>query len=549
MSFEVKKRFFTMALISAMMIMISSPVILVAGVEIPSKLNIGPYVDRVIYQMIDNPVLSLQSGYIDLISGQIGSSQVPILAEDPDISITSTVRNGYGHLTINCGKYPLNISALRRAFAFAFDKTRVTSEVLHGDAREHDSVVPWPNSWCIEDQLPYHYYTAQVDVGNKLLNDTGFTFDSITGHRLAPDGSEFNIVLEYPSNSVGIGVIQVALDALRALHINADSRAADFYDVQNRLDSHSDYDIVMYATNFITNDVDWLAYEYWSELADTPYRNPTRFSNATFDSWRDQLLHTTNYTEVYDAAKAMQSILHENVPRLIVYENLYMQAYRNDVFTGHVQDLGRYIASQWTMRKIHKIDGTRGGTVRIAIAEPETFNIFLYETLYSSEILINIWPSLYSQAPDLNPWPYIAENMLLETHADNPIIQEGHTRFTIDIIQNATWSDGTPLTADDVAFTFTYLLESMSYGNPKSFELVDIMAAYSPTPYRVIIEFKTESLWHFSNFAYVKIIPKHIFNDEDGIGYSAWNIWNPVFDPTQPYVTSGPFELTDWVNG
>ena len=48
------------------------------------------------------------------------------LSVDPDISIYNGIRNGCGQITINCREYPLNISGLRRAFAFAFNKTKVT---------------------------------------------------------------------------------------------------------------------------------------------------------------------------------------------------------------------------------------------------------------------------------------------------------------------------------------------------------------------------------------------------------------------------------------
>jgi ABC-type transport system substrate-binding protein len=119
----------------------------------------------------------------------------------------------------------------------------------------------------------------------------------------------------------------------------------------------------------------------------------------------------------------------------------------------------------------------------------------------------------------------------------------------MDIIQNATWSDGTKLTADDVANTFTYILESARYGNKRSVELGDLQAAYAPTPTRVVLEFNTESYWHFSRFAYEKIVPKHIFNEDDGISFEDWRIWNPVFNPSEPHITSGPFILTDHVVG
>jgi len=512
----------------------------------------GPYIDEVIFRVIanqDQRVNALLAGTIEMDNSFIDPVYVPMINADPDISIHQGIRNGYGHITINCNKYPLNISGLRRAFAFAYDKERVT-EAMDGYSIEHDSLVPLPNGWCVEEEFEWHYYTNQSDIGNQILDDLNFTIDGETGFRLSPDGTPFEIIIEHSSSCCIPYAALIAEEALNSLHINADTRAADFNEYISRLDLHEDYDMVFYAVNFYDNDIDWLAYEYWSEYADTPFQNPTNFRNATYDSWREQLLYGTTYSEVYEAASEMQKILHYNVPRLVVYENMYMQAYRNDVFTGHIADLAKHISGPWTLRNIHKLDGTPGGSVPIAISqEPDSFNIYVTNSAYSKAIMDNLWPSLYKYGPDVNPVPDLAENMWTETHSDNPAVPDGHTRFTIDIVRNATWSDGEPVTARDVAFSFTYAFESAAYNNPAPLQIGDLIAAYSTTHFRVILEFSTETYWHFSNFAYDYIIPEHIFNDETGIGYEGWNTWNPVFDPAEPHVNCGPFNFTDFEAG
>jgi peptide/nickel transport system substrate-binding protein len=202
------------------------------------------------------------------------------------------------------------------------------------------------------------------------------------------------------------------------------------------------------------------------------------------------------------------------------------------------------------MRKIQKLDGTFGGTVPIAISEePDSFNIYITSSAYSIAVVEEFWPSLYTFDPNLGPWPNLAENMVVETHSDNAAVPDGHTRFTIDIIQNATWSDGEAVTAEDVAFSSSYIFESSVYGNPAGARLGDLAAAYAPTTFRAVIEFNTESYWHFSTFAYNWIVPEHIFNDDTGVGYQGWNTWNPVFDPAEPHVTCGPFEMGDFEAG
>jgi ABC-type transport system substrate-binding protein len=541
------RRLFGILFVVTIVLMIGSPAYVSADFDVPSDLNVGPYIDRLVYKAVNEHPLALLSGDLDILASPVSAPIAAELDQDPDIAIHRMNRLGYGHITFNCAKYPYNITAFRRAFAFAFDKTRVIADFWHGEGQEHDSLLPPGNRWCIEEQLPYHYYNAEVNLGNQLLDDAGFDINPNTGYRLAPDGSDFTVVLE--STRILATLCPIVREAFDALHINAEHRESPFDIMLSKLNYHLDYDMFMFGYAFITDDVDHLAYQYGSKYADVPFQNPSNFENAIFDSWIEQLLHNNTYEAVTEAATAMQLILHENVPIVVTYVQTVLQPYRTDTFTGHVPDLAHYLTSQWTWRKIHQIDGTRGGTVKVNLRLHETFNVFMQDTVYSYEVMLNLWPTLYSRDPEQDPLPYLAKNTLIETHPTNSDVAEGNTRFTIDIVQNATWSDGTPLTAEDIAFTYTYLLETIKYGNPSSVRLGDLVAAYSQTPYRVIIEFSTESYWHFSNIAYKKIIPKHIFNPDDGIGYEGWNEWNPVFNPSHPHVTCGPFILTDWQDG
>ncbi len=514
----------------------------------------GPYVDSVQYEIItsqNDRVQDLLSGVVDIAYDFIDPVHLPALQAEPRISTYEGIRNGYGHIIINCRDYPLNISGLRRAFAFAFDKTRVTTEIMDGFSIEYDSIVPLPNSWSVEEDLDWHYYDARPDIGNQILDDLGFSINSTTGFRDAPNGDPFDIIIEYSGSSPTIAgeTAQIGVDALHELHIDAEKRIAHT-EYGSPLDNHGAYDMVFYAVNFYNNDVDWLAYEYWSEYADVQYQNPTNFVNASYDSWRDPLLSSVTYEEVYEAASEMQKILHYNVPLLVVYVNTYTQAYRTDLFTGHVEDLSRYISGPWTLRNIRLREGGFGGTLQVALAEePDSFNIFATNSVYSTALFENLWPSLFSYGPDMTLIGNLATSLTTETHDDNLAVPDGNTRFTIDIVHNATWSDGTPLTADDVAFTFSYAIESGVYGNPAAAGLSDLVAASAPTSYRAVLEFSTESYWHVSNFAFDYIIPKHIFNDIDGIGFSGWNTWNPVFNGAEPHVTCGPFDMGDFDAG
>jgi len=128
-----KRRLLVISLITVLVIMSVSPVINVGAADFPSDLNVGPYVDHVAYKIVENmdqKILALQAGEVEIIARTIDPIHLATLQADADISLAWTLRNGYGHFTFNCRKYPLNISAFRRAFAYAFDKTRVTSEIF-----------------------------------------------------------------------------------------------------------------------------------------------------------------------------------------------------------------------------------------------------------------------------------------------------------------------------------------------------------------------------------------------------------------------------------
>ncbi|MCK5264398.1 MAG: hypothetical protein KAR03_02225, partial [Candidatus Thorarchaeota archaeon] len=226
------KQMVALAFAAAFIFMAVSPALSVAA-DVPSDLNAGPYVDKLVYKVIVDPsqtILALQAGTIEMDNSFFNPSYLEQLGADPDISIFKALRNGYGHITINCDKYPLNMTVFRRAFAFAFDKYKVTQDIMNGHSREHDSLVPYPNGWCVENDFTYTYYDDETALGQQMLADAGFVIDGATGFLLAPDGSPFDVTIEYGSGSEEIagGTARIGVEALRRLGVNAQARAADF---------------------------------------------------------------------------------------------------------------------------------------------------------------------------------------------------------------------------------------------------------------------------------------------------------------------------------
>ena len=73
-------------------------------------------------------------------------------------------------------------------------------------------------------------------------------------------------------------------------------------------------------------------------------------------------------------------------------------------------------------------------------------------------------------------------------------------------------------------------------------EIEDLVAAYSPTPTRAILEFSAESYWFFERIAYDYILPQHAFTRSP----ESWDDWNPFFNASESGVTCGPFIMDDY---
>ena len=510
----------------------------------------GPYLDKIIYKVLgteSNLVQALLDDEIDIYGGPISEAYHSGLEADPDIELSTILRNGYGLITINCQKAPLNWTPLRQAFALAYNKTRVQDIAFGGQSLLHDSLVPSANSlFCIEDELPYDYYDVEVSAGNALLDAAGFAVNGGTGFRDDPNGNPIHIVIAYYGGSSYASTCGlVGAEALTALGISVELNAGDFNTILGNMYNHGDYDMIVRADTFDNLDVDWLADQYWSENTEEYMKNPSNYVNGSFDLLVEQLINGTTFEEVYNAAHDMQQILHQDVPELVVYENYITAAYRTDRFYGHVADVFKNIGNEWTNVKVRLplLDGGPfTGTLRVGMMhEPSSFNPMTTSSSYSWMIIENMFSSLLQTGPDGTKRLDLAESYTIETHDTNPSITDGRSRFTFDIVQNATWSDGTPLTGDDVSYTFLYLASSYSYGNPMGLSFQNLVVAYSPLPYRVVLEFDTESYWLLSRITDIPIFQRTLLED---ITPSGWNSWDPV--RSDPCPTSGPFNITDF---
>jgi peptide/nickel transport system substrate-binding protein len=146
-------------------------------------------------------------------------------------------------------------------------------------------------------------------------------------------------------------------------------------------------------------------------------------------------------------------------------------------------------------------------------------------------------------------WDY--ENSELRTElmlAENMIWSEDSSSITISLLKNINWSDGKPVTTEDVVFSFDayshpevnskffglydnfYLDEDNHINISKSFEII--------TEHKLKINFRENSTPSYLDID-MPILPKHMFEE---IKYADYETADINFNP----VTNGPYNLTRW---
>jgi len=200
--------------------------------------------------------------------------------------------------------------------------------------------------------------------------------------------------------------------------------------------------------------------------------------------------------------------------------------------TGYVTEAGEQPSESETM-------GGEGGTVTMTFyEEPDTLNSY-YSSMWFSGIAIDMFDVgfwTFDDNQELNP------EMAAEIPtADNGGISEDGLTLTIKLRQDAMWSDGTPVTADDFVFTYDMI---MADGNAVQTRypydtFVDSVTALDDNTVQIVMN-APYAAWAvgFSGAFLPKHILEPVFEAEGTLDNAEWN--------RNPTVGNGPFVFKEW---
>ena len=142
-----------------------------------------------------------------------------------------------------------------------------------------------------------------------------------------------------------------------------------------------------------------------------------------------------------------------------------------------------------------------------------------------------MYPRLLTIDANGNKQPYLAKDY-------------GYTNPTTgywNLRDDLKWSDGQPVTAEDVAFTINSILKYKPAGNTTYGQMANVDTATAPSPNRVEVKLKRADSTVVSEVGFwMNVVPKHVFEPAGDVA---------KFPNNSNWVSAGPYKLTSAAKG
>lgn len=123
--------------------------------------------------------------------------------------------------------------------------------------------------------------------------------------------------------------------------------------------------------------------------------------------------------------------------------------------------------------------------------------------------------------------------------AEGPIYNEDFTQMTVKLREGCQWSDGVPITADDIVYGIELCMQNEGMGYNSQLSL-NVNKVYKTDDYTVVFELKQPNARFHANlidrWGGWRPFPKHIFE----------KVEDPLSFEFNPPISSGPYVLKDY---
>ncbi|GIU91663.1 MAG: peptide ABC transporter substrate-binding protein [Acidimicrobiia bacterium] len=312
----------------------------------------APNIDGVIFQTIENPdarVAALRAGDVDMIT-EMPNTAISTLQSDPNIEVVigEPLAPGLSDIFFNivpdelcpaedgvCSGHPaLKDLQVRLALAHAVDKQQLIDVALLGLGTPGISLVPTGLGGYFNSSLVD--YPFDLDEARQILEDAGYLDTDGDGIReCKPDQScdDLTFRFNYPSDSdTAPREVEMVSAWWKEIGVATVVQGLDPDTLTSVCCPTFDYDVIRWGWGSDPDPGFLLGVALCSEI-DSGF-SETGYCNPEYDALYDQQATETDPETRREIVWQMQEILLRDLPYIIPYYDLTVQAYRKDTFTG-----------------------------------------------------------------------------------------------------------------------------------------------------------------------------------------------------------------------
>jgi peptide/nickel transport system substrate-binding protein len=177
----------------------------------------------------------------------------------------------------------------------------------------------------------------------------------------------------------------------------------------------------------------------------------------------------------------------------------------------------------------HAVQDSDDEPIKVSmVADIDTFNPFLAVLLASTGINRYQYEALVGYGKNSEPDAGLADKW--ETSDEGKV-------WTFNIPKDRKWSDGEPVTADDVVYTYTSIMKTSALQEANGGLVTNIADVKAPDPQTVVMTLKSAQAPNPGQE--IPIVPKHVWGEQDATKFAA----------ARNVVGSGPFTITSYRTG
>jgi peptide/nickel transport system substrate-binding protein len=289
----------------------------------PDYFRGAPQITRLLIRVVPDAIvraLELRKGSADLEISSLAPDMVPVLARQPELSLTQRSGTNFVYLGLNFEDPILSRREVRQALAFATDREALIRYLLHGQARVASGILP-PNHWAYEPEVTQ--YALDTPRAEKLLDSANLP--------RRENGIRFHLTLKSSTDEQYRLIAAALQDQWRRVGIDLELRPLELATLLS--------DAV--KGNFQLNLLRWVGANTDSDIFEFVYStkrfppdgaNRGHYRNARIDALTDQIHVEMDQEKRKALCSEVQKILAEDLP--------YVPLWFSDVVSVHRRSLG-----------------------------------------------------------------------------------------------------------------------------------------------------------------------------------------------------------------